>query len=313
MKSLKGIASFVATATSGSFAAAAKLQGVSAVAVSKNVSTLERQMGVRLFQRTTRALKLTPEGQIFYEQCQGPLRELEAAQVLTAQSTQAAEGVVRVTCIPPIATSFILPMLKKFHAQHPKVRVELHLDGGVADMVAEGFDVGIRVGKLGDSSLVARVIAQLPFVTCASPDYLAKHGAPAQLADLVHHNCIRVLRTGHKDPTLWSQKGMTEALSQQLPSSLAVNDFAAAVLAATSGLGLCCSPLPLVMPFFRSGQLRPVLTEYISARLEMYLHYPNRKNLPARTRVFVDFVLEQLRNEPDLQKTPQELVAPYMG
>ncbi len=312
MKSLKGITSFVATATSGSFAAAAKLQGVSAVAVSKNVSTLERQMGVRLFQRSTRTLKLTPEGQTFYEQCQGPLRELEAAQAQTAQSTQVPEGVVRVTCMPPIATGFLLPMLGKFYAQHPKVRIELHLDSDVADMVADGFDVGIRVGKLGDSSLVARVIAPLPFVICASPGYLAKRGTPGQLADLVQHNCIRVLRTGRKEPIPWVQKGMTEALGQQLPSSLAVNDFAAAVQAATSGIGLCCSPLPLTMPFFRSGQLRPVLTEHISAKLEMYLHYPNRKKLPARTRVFVDFVLEQLRNEPDLQKKPEELVAPYI-
>lgn len=312
MKSLKGIASFVATAASGSFAAAAKLQGVSAVAVSKNVATLERQLGVRLLQRTTRSLKLTPEGQTFYEQCLGPLRELEAAQAQTAQSTQSPEGVVRVTCMPPIAMGFILPLLDKFHALYPKVQVELHLDSGVADMVADGFDVGIRVGKLADSSVVARVIAPLPFVVCASPAYVAKHGAPAALADLPQHNCIRVVRLGHKEPMPWAQQGMTEALAQQLQSNLTVNDFAAAAEAAVHGLGLCCSPLPMVMPLFRSGQLRPVLTAHLSARLEMYLHYPNRKNLPTRTRVFVDFVLAELKNEPDLQTDARALVAPYV-
>ncbi len=313
MKSLKGIASFVATASCGSFAAAAKIQGVSAVAVSKNVATLERQLGVRLFQRTTRSLKLTAEGQTFYEQCQGPLRELEAAQAHTAQSTLSPEGLVRVTCMPPIATGFILPMLAKFYAQYPKVQIELNLDSGVVDMVADGFDVGIRVGKLGDSSVVARVIAPLPFVVCASPAYLAQRGAPAQLADLAQHNCIRVLRTGHKDPIPWVLQGISQTLAGQLHSSLAVNDFAAAATASAQGLGLCCVPLPLAMRFIRSRQLRPLLTQHISAKLEMYLHYPNRKNLPTRTRVFVDFVLEQLRNEPDIQTPAQALLAAYIA
>ena len=163
MKSFKGIASFVAVATSGSFAAAAKLQGVSAVAVSKNVATLERQLGVRLLQRTTRKLKLTPEGQTFYRQCLGPMRELEAAQAVVEQSGKALSGLVRVTSVTPFGMGYIMPLIPQFHAINPKVHIELHLDDAINDMVAQGYDVGIRVGQLRDSSLVA------PSVTSPKP------------------------------------------------------------------------------------------------------------------------------------------------
>jgi DNA-binding transcriptional LysR family regulator len=110
----------------------------------------------------------------------------------------------------------------------------------------------------------------------------------------------------------WALKGMSEAVGKQIQGSVMVSDFAAAVQAAVSGLGMVCAPLPLAMPLFRSGELRPVLTPLIVPRLEVYLHYPNRKNLPNRTRVFVDFVLEALRNEPDLQTDAQVLVAPFV-
>jgi DNA-binding transcriptional LysR family regulator len=265
-----------------------------------------------LFQRTTRKLSLTQEGQAFYDQCQGPLRELEAAQAVAEQSTDAASGLVRVTCISPLATGFIIPMLGRFTALHPKVQVELHLDNAVSDMVAKAYDVGIRVGILRDSSQIARSIAPLPFVVCASPEYLKRRGVPQTLADLAGHSCIRQNQIERKEVLPWGLKGMTEAIGQSLRGNLTVNDFGAAVVVAVEGQGLACVPLPLVMPLFRSGQLRPVLTDHIHARVEAYLHYPNRKNLPKRTRVFVDFVLEQLRQEKDLQMAAAELVAPFI-
>ncbi len=311
MKSLKGIASFVAVASSGSFAAAAKLQGVSAVAVSKNVATLERQLGVRLFQRTTRKLNLTPEGQTFYRQCLGPLRELEAAQAVVEQSGKALSGTVRVTCAAPFGTGFIMPLIPKFHAVNPKVHIDLHLDDSVNDMVADGFDVGIRVGPLKDSSLVARPIAPLPFVVCASPDYLKLRGSPTVLADLAQHNCIRLSRAGSREPMSWLLRGADASVNKLINGNLVVNDFAALVMAAVQSQGLVCLPLPLVMPLFRSGQLRPVLTDLIDPRVEVYLYYPNRKNLPSRTRSFVDFVLNRLKQEDDLHTAPGVLVAPF--
>ena len=311
MKSLKGISSFVAVASSGSFAAAAKLQGVSAVAVSKNVATLERQLSVRLFQRTTRKLSLTPEGSSFYKQCLGPLRELEAAQAVIEKSSKALSGLVRVTSAAPFATGYILPIIQQFHAKNPRVQIELHLDDSVSDMVAQGYDVGIRVGRMKSSSLVARPIAPLPFVVCASPDYLRQHSAPATLNDLATHNCLRLSRIGSKEPMPWFLTGNDAAQDAQIRGNLILNDFSALQTAAIQGAGLACIPLPLAMPSIRQSQLMPVLVASINTDLVVYLYYPNRKNLPARTRTFVDYVLAELEKEKDLHTSPAQLLAPY--
>jgi DNA-binding transcriptional LysR family regulator len=313
MNSLKGIASFVAVATAGSFAAAAKQQGVSAVAVSKNVATLERQLGVRLLQRTTRQLQLTAEGKSYLGQCLEPLRALEAAQVAVQKSSKALSGLVRVTSVAAFGVGFVLPLLAQFHALHPKIQVQLHLDDTVSDMVADGYHIGLRVGQPQDSSLVARPIAPLPFVVCASPAYLAAQGTPHGLPDLSQHDCLRWSRVGQADPMPWRLQGMTPELSRTLKGSLHVNDLSALVAAAVQHQGLVCVPLPLVMPYFRSGQLRPVLADCIRSDLGVYLHYPNRKNLPARTRALVEFLLDCLRREPDLQTDALSLVRPFLA
>lgn len=312
MKSLKGIASFIAVASSGSFAVAAKQQGVSAVAVSKNVATLERQIAVRLFQRTTRKLSLTAEGQLFYNQCLGPLRDLEAAVSSVEQSTATLSGLVRVTSVSPIASGYLVPLLPAFHKANPRVQIELHLDDALSDMVANEYDIGIRVGELHDSTRVARPIAAMPFVICASPGYLRLRGKPDSLAQLTQHNCLRMRRTGRDTPFPWFAKGLDAAANQQIRGNFSANDFGALVTAAVQDQGLICTPLPLAMPLFRSGQLRPVLTQFVDPQFTIYLHYPNRKNLPARTRSFIDFVIERLRLESDLQTPAHELLAPFV-
>jgi DNA-binding transcriptional LysR family regulator len=311
LKSLKGISSFVAVANAGSFTQAAKQQGTSAVAVSKNVATLERQLGVRLFQRTTRKLSLTAEGQSFFRQCLGPLRELEAAQAQVEQSSKALTGLVRVTSASPFGAGFLLPLIPEFHAMNPKVIIELHLDDAVSDLVAQSYDLGVRIGELKDSSRIVRPLSPLPFVVCASPEYLKQRGVPASFQDLLEHNCLRLRRVGRDEPFPWLLSGMDSKTDKQIQGNFLVNDFSAMVMAGVQGQGLICAPLPLVMPLFRSGQLRPVLTERIDSKIGVYVHYPNRKNLPARTRAFVDFVLERLGRERDLQTPHGELVAPF--
>jgi DNA-binding transcriptional LysR family regulator len=312
MKSLKGIESFIEVARLGSFSAAAKQLGVSAVAVSKNVATLERQLGVRLFQRTTRKLNLTAEGQNYYEQCLGPLRELEAAQAVVQNSSTALSGLVRITSATPFGTGFILPMLPKFQTLHPKVQISLHLDDAVNDLIADSYDIGIRVGQLRDSSLVARPISPLPFVVCASPSYLVVHGMPSQLEDLKLHNCLRLSRAGNQEPMPWFLKGCDIKLDRQIIGNLLINDFSSLLTAAVQGQGLVCVPLPLAMPMFRSGQLQPVLPDLIESKIQVYLYYPNRQNLPARTRGLIDFILAQLKQEKDLQTPAQLLITPFL-
>lgn len=312
MKSLKGISSFVAVASSSSFAAAAKLLGVSAVAVSKNVATLERQLSVRLLQRTTRKLSLTPEGDQFYRQCLGPLRELEAAQAEIEQSSKALSGLVRITSVAPFATGYLLPLIEQFHLANPRVCIEMHLDDSVSNMVAQGYDLGIRVGHLKDSSLVARPIAPLPFVVCASPAYFRQRGYPQTLPDLISHNCLRLSRINSHDPMAWFLKGNDAVSDASISGNLLLNDFAALQAAAVQGLGLSCVPLPLAMPDIRAGRLIPVLTQLIRTDLLVYLYYPSRENLPGRTRSFVNFVLSALEKEKDLHTEPGLLLSPFM-
>jgi DNA-binding transcriptional LysR family regulator len=309
MKSLKGIASFIAVASTGSFAAAARLQGVSAVAVSKNVATLERQLAVRLFQRTTRQLNLTPEGSQFYEQCQGPLRALEAAQANLESSAKSVSGLVRVTSASPFGMGFLVPLMPTFHALHPNIQVELHLDDAVNDMVGDGYDIGIRIGELRDSSLIARPIGYMPFAVCASPAYWAQHLMPATVSDLPVHNCMRLRRKGSSDAMPWFLKGLDSALNKQCTGNFLANDFAVLLQAAKQGQGIICAPLPQLMPALRSGELQVALADCVEAKFQVYLHYPNRHNMPTRVRVLVDFLLDRLSTQADLQTNPQNLLA----
>ncbi len=312
LKSLKGISSFVAVASAGSFTAAGRLQGVTAVAVGKNVATLEAQMGVRLFQRTTRKLSLTAEGRSFYAQCLEPLRALEAAQSLAQTNTKARAGLVRITSAAAFGAGFIVPLLPELQALNPHLHIELNLDDGVNDMVRDGFDVGVRIGPLKDSGFVARPIAALPFVVCASPAYLKRFGVPHTPAELTRHNCLRMRSRGSANAMPWLLRDAPAQFSAALSGNFFVNDFSALVLAGAQGQGLINAPLPLVMPLFRAGQLKPVLTQHIEPKLTIYLYYPNRKNVPARTRCVIDFLVEQLGKSPDLQTPHQTLVAPFV-
>ena len=145
---MRGVVSFVTTVSAGSFAAAARELGISPVAVSKNVGRLERELGIRLLQRSTRKLGVTEEGRLFYERCAGPLRDLESARSAARERASAVTGTVRVTGVTPFTMTYVLPLIPAFTRTYPNVEVELHLDDNVSDMIAQGYDVGIRVGRI---------------------------------------------------------------------------------------------------------------------------------------------------------------------
>lgn len=166
-------------------------------------------------------------------------------------------------------------------------------------------------GRMKSSSLVARPIAPLPFVVCASPEYLRQRGQPMSLEDLAQHNCLRLSRIGSKEPMPWFLTDINAAQDAGIRGNLTLNDFSALQTAAVQGLGIACVPLPLAMPEIRKGALVPVLTQHISTELVVYLYYPNRKNLPTRTRTFLDYVLAALEREKDLHTPPKQLLAAY--
>ena len=146
MKSFSGVVGFVRTVEAGSFAGAAKTLGITPVAVSKNVQRLERQLGVRLLQRSTRKLSLTEEGRLYYERCIGPLRDLENAEDAITEKGKSPAGTLRVTCLSPFGRTYVLPLIPAFSRRYPAIELELHLDDAVSDMIGGGYDVGIRAG-----------------------------------------------------------------------------------------------------------------------------------------------------------------------
>ena len=314
MQSIRGVVGFVRTAEAGSFAGAAKKLGISPVAVSKNVQRLERRLGVRLLQRSTRKLSLTEEGRQYYERCVGPLRELESADTAITDKGRSPTGTIRVTSLSPFGRTYILPLLPAFSRLYPGIELELHLDDAVSDMIAGGYDVGIRAGEARDGSMVMREVAPLNFVVCAAPSYLAERGVPSTVAELSKHNCLRLRGRGpatHSLPWRLGPKGLAD--SPSIKGNFLAHDITTLVTAAVHGQGLVFAPLPLVLPLFRTGALRPVLPECVSQSARIFIHYVSRKHLPARVKAFVNFMLEHLRRNPDLTSDPQLLLAPFIG
>lgn len=312
VESIHGVIGFVRTVAAGSFAAAAKELGVSPVAVSKNVQRLERGLGVRLLQRSTRKLSLTEEGRLFYESCAEPLRELESAQSAVKDKARAPAGRLRVTSISPFGRTYVLPLIPAFSRLYPEIEVELHLDDAISDMIAEGYDVGIRAGPMKEGTMVVREIAPLHFVVCGAPSYLAHHGMPERPEDLARHNCLRLRRTAPASALGWRLGPEQAPASPPVGGNFLAGDVITLVTAAAHGHGLAFAPLPLVLPLFRSGTLVPLLTDWISQPGHLFMHYPNRRHLPARVRSFVKFMLERFRENPDLTSDPRALVAPFI-
>ncbi len=308
MESLRGMVSFVQTARLGSFVKAAAALEVSAVAVSRNVARLEAQLGVRLFARTTRQLSLTDEGRELLAQCEAPLEQLESAFRRSRESSGEPSGRVRVTAVSPFARSYLMPRLGEFHARYPKVELDVELSEQVADLVAEQFDVGIRVGPQRDASFIARPLGALALVLCASPAYLDRVGTPQTLADLAEHRGLS-LKLGASGSMLSWWFDSAEGVVEKIPEGpLRCNDFLALSEACCGGLGLAQLPMVVALAALRAGCLRVVLPDHVPKHLRLFMYYPDRK-LPARVRVFVDFVMEALQDHPDLEVSPYEFAA----
>lgn len=302
--SLKGIENFVRTAEMGSFAKAAVELGVTPVAVSDNISRLERSLGVRLFARSTRHLRLTAEGQALLDQCTKPLRELDQACRETASSSTLPQGLVRVTMVSAVGHLFVVPELPRFYERYPGITLDLDLNDEATGLIAQRFDVGIRVGQLNDASFVARPLGPLRLPMVASPAYIAAHGKPHTLEDLPQHVLLHQAIPG-REQRFWlaedlDASGGARLRILQLPARLAINDCQALLRACLDGLGIAQLPLPLVLAALRSGALQVVLPQHAPDGLQIYLYYPSRKHLPARVRAFVDFILEGLAQHPDL-------------
>ena len=276
---------FATVVEQGSFTRAAELMGMPKSSVSQKISRLEAQLGVRLLQRTTRRLSLTPQGEVYVEHCQGLLTLARSANLAMARLRSAPAGRVRITAPEATGTLLLGRILAEFRALYPEVVLELTLSDEQLDLVGEGYDLALRAAPLKDSSLICRRIGQVPRHLVAAPAYLAAHGMPQQLSDLGRYACLV-----HSALPLWPlQEGGWRPQGACISNSL----LALRELAINEG-GIALLPHHVCEGDLASGRLQKVLPELAVPPNPFYLIYPSREHLAPALRTLMDFVAERL-------------------
>lgn len=282
---------FLAVSQSGSFSAAARSLHVTTAAVSKAVSRLEQNLGVRLFTRTTRSVVATPDGEQFFAALTDALDRLEQAHQTVREQRTVASGVVVVSAPVLFGQNVLLPMLKQLALAHPQLVVDVRLSDTLLDLVAQRIDWAIRLGELADSNLIARPLCSTRFVVCGSPRYLKDRGAPGSIAELRRHRCVvyAVQKSGQFHAWRFSRN----ASYLPSPPALVVNDGGANRAAALAGIGLIQELDVAVAPDLHSGLLLEVLPGRSTAGPPLNLVRPQGRFVSARARLFEDWLRQQ--------------------
>lgn len=287
---------FIAAADEGSFSAAARRLGLTPAAVSKSVNRLELRLGVRLFQRSTRSLALTTDGERLYGQVRLPWSEIGDALTDLSQGAGKPAGTLKVALAHTVGRTYFVPLLDEFTRRYPDVVPDLYFDNRQVDLVADGFDVAIGGGIELTDALIARELATMHIVLVASPAYLTAHAAPSQPQELTRHRGLlrRSLSTGRLVPWTLKHSGGQEVVASVRPVAV-MDDPEALASAAASGMGIAMLPLAHVLPLLDSGALVRVLPGWYAETRPLSIYYSSRKLVPAKVRVFVDYVVEQFR------------------
>lgn len=292
MNNISDIALFVVVVERGGFTAAADHLELSKGAVSKAVTRLEQSLDVRLLHRTTRRHTLTEAGEVLYRRASGALDELDAVTTEVAGFGGRPRGRLRVTAPVHYGEAHLAPLLADFHAAYPDVHIELDLSNQRVDLVRERFDVALRITAPSDSTLVARPLKSVRTVTCASPMYLAQHGAPETPADLTGHACLSY--TLDRTPSVWHyRRGNGRWLSVNVDGPFRCNNDGMLLHAALDGIGILHMPDLFVERYLADGSLVRVLEAYETPELRLAAVFPTRANLAGKVRAFVDFVAER--------------------
>ncbi len=293
MEALNLLESFIQSAETGSFSAAARRLGLTPAAVSKNVARLEAHLGLRLFQRSTRKLTLTLGGEQFYRQVSDPFSTLREAFASAAQEDGKPAGVLKVSMGVAFGREYLVPLLGEFLALYPAIVPDWHFENRTVDLIAGGFDAAIGGGIELTEGVVARELARTYVVATASPAYLKGRPLPRHPADLADYDGIvrRSASTGRL--RLWSLRNQIGEQALAEPRTrLIFDDPEAMAHAAMQGLGVALLPMPHAAPWLESGALVRLLPGWCADNGPLALYYPNRKLLAPKTRVFIDFIVE---------------------
>jgi DNA-binding transcriptional LysR family regulator len=288
---LAGIAVFVTVAEARSFRAASERLGVTRSAVSQAIRRLEERMGVALFQRTTRSVHLTEAGERLYRSVRPALDDLGAAMEAVGELREQPTGMVRLT-VSSIAERFLSgPLLAGFLAAYPDIRLDITVTDGEFDIVAEGFDAGVRLGEVIEQDMIAVPVSdEQRQMVVGSPDYLARHGAPAHPRDLPKHRCIGWRPSPQVAPYRWEFTESGRDFAVDVNPRVTTNDMRVMIRLACAGAGLTFGMEETFRPYIARAELVPLLETFCPPFPGFYLYYPNRRNLPLKLRVLVDYL-----------------------
>ena len=297
MDRLQSMRVFQEVVDEGGFAAAARRLELTPAAVTRLVSDLEKHLGVRLLQRTTRRLSLTPAGEAYLARLRTILSDIDEADAVVQAESREMSGTVRILAQPLVATHILAPAIPGFQRQHPDVTLELHVHD-VVDPNVEDFDLTIVTSTVPlVSSAVVRTVIESQAVLCASPDYLRRAGEPRDPQDLVKHRCLRLRAEGTRlramtliDPTAGDRR-----IEVDVPAVVTANHTDTLMRATIGGAGIGMQPADLIAPMLKAGVLQRVLAPWITGRLQLTAAMPSRKYMPTRTRAFLEHVVEHTR------------------
>ena len=279
---------YVRVVHAGSFTAAGRDLGLSPSAVSKQIGRLEDRLGVRLLNRTTRKVAMTEEGAAFFEHAKRIIADLDEAEQALSKLSAAPRGLLRVNMPVTFGQLILAPLIPEFLRRYPDVEVDITLNDRLVDLVEEGMDLGIRIGALKDSSLIARKLAPSRRAVCAAPSYLARAGTPRRPADLAGHNClVYTYRIWRND---WPFRGVEGSETVHVTGSFSANNGEVLRQAALGGSGIIMLPIWQVRDDLLAGRLVELLPDYSSPDADIHAVYPQTRYLAPRVRAFVDYL-----------------------
>lgn len=292
MQAFSAIPIFIAVVENGSFSSAASQLNITKSAISKRITQLEEELGIRLLNRTTRKLSLTEAGSRYYEYVVQSFNLAQQGVDAVTELQGSPRGRLKVTTPMTFGVLHVAPLISEFLKQYPDVTIDLQLEDKMVDLVEQGFDVGIRIGQLAESNLVAKRLAPCVSVLCASPEYLATHDTIVTPRDLINHNCL--LYSYYRGGTEWSLTQHHQEHRVVPSGSLRVNNSEALRKASLGGAGIANLPTFIVANDLLEGRLVHVLADYQLPQHAVYAVFPERKHMPLKVRAFIDFIADKL-------------------
>lgn len=289
---------FVRAASAGSLSAAGRHLGMSPAMATKHVDALETRLGVKLFHRTTRRLSLTEPGSDYLQACQRILADIDEAEAAVASQRVKATGLLRISVPLTFGSRFIAPLIPEFSRKYPEVKVELGLSDTQTDLIADNWDMAVRIGRLADSPLQARRLGDSPMVVCAAPAYLDRRGVPRRVTELAQHNCLSYTLSPTQDARHW-MFGARADIKAPINGNLLANNGDALLAAALQGQGLIYQPHFIVGKALQQGRLVALKLDKPVVDLGgIFVLYPPDRRPPAKVRVMIDYLVEAFAEAP---------------